>query len=147
MIFLINAATAFFTPTYDSTIPKIVGREHYVKALPVFALLWFLNGVGQTLIAILCAMLLAEHTTKAERGKAYAAYFALTHAFWLITYPAIGHGVSRLEAPLTFTVSHTPSRSGPVPSLSCEIMDANWRFLVVWVCVPERRHINRTDAQ
>ena len=33
MIFLINAATAFFTPIYDSTIPEVVGREHYVKAL------------------------------------------------------------------------------------------------------------------
>ena len=33
MIFLINAATAFFTPIYDSTIPEVAGREHYVKAL------------------------------------------------------------------------------------------------------------------
>jgi NRE family putative nickel resistance protein-like MFS transporter len=35
MIFLINAATAFFTPTYNSTIPEVVGREHYVRALSV----------------------------------------------------------------------------------------------------------------
>jgi len=33
MIFLINAATAFFTPTFDATIPDIVGQKHYVKAL------------------------------------------------------------------------------------------------------------------
>ncbi|MEK6707812.1 MAG: MFS transporter [Pseudomonadota bacterium] len=33
LIFLINAATAFFTPTFDSTIPSVVGQEHYVKAL------------------------------------------------------------------------------------------------------------------
>ncbi|MGZ8188130.1 MAG: MFS transporter, partial [Methylosarcina sp.] len=33
MIFLINMATAFFTPIYDSTIPEVAGREHYVKAL------------------------------------------------------------------------------------------------------------------
>jgi NRE family putative nickel resistance protein-like MFS transporter len=33
MIFLINAATAFFTPTFDATLPDIAGREHYVKAL------------------------------------------------------------------------------------------------------------------
>lgn len=33
MIFLINAATAFFTPTFDATVPDIAGREHYVKAL------------------------------------------------------------------------------------------------------------------
>ena len=33
MIFLINAATAFFTPTFDATTPDIAGSEHYVKAL------------------------------------------------------------------------------------------------------------------
>ena len=72
--------------------------------LLVFALLWFLNGAGQALIAIPSSTLLAEHTTEAERGRAYAAYFALTHAFWLITYPAIGYGTSAFDAPLTFTV-------------------------------------------
>ena len=73
--------------------------------LSIFALLWFLNGVGQALIAIPSSTLLAEHTTDANRGRAYAAHFALTHAFWLVTYPAIGHGVSALDAPLTFTVA------------------------------------------
>ncbi|WP_020485862.1 MFS transporter [Methylomonas sp. MK1] len=71
----------------------------------IFALLWILNGVGQALIALPSSTLLAEHTTEADRGRAYAAHFALTHAFWLITYPAIGQGVSRLEAPLTFTIA------------------------------------------
>jgi len=33
LIFLINAATAFFTPTYESSIPQVVGDGHYVKAL------------------------------------------------------------------------------------------------------------------
>jgi NRE family putative nickel resistance protein-like MFS transporter len=73
--------------------------------LLIFALLWFLNGMGQTLISIPSSTLLAEHTTEADRGRAYAAYFALTHAFWLVTYPAVGHGVSRLGAPLTFTMA------------------------------------------
>lgn len=71
----------------------------------VFALLWFFNGAGQALIAIPSSTLLAEHTDEADRGRAYAAYFALTHAFWLITYPAIGYGTSRLGAPLTFTLA------------------------------------------
>lgn len=73
--------------------------------LLVFALLWFLNGAGQALIAIPSSTLLAEHTTEAERGRAYAAYFALTHAFWLFTYPAIGYGTNAFDAPLTFTVA------------------------------------------
>lgn len=71
----------------------------------VFALLWFFNGAGQALIAIPSSTLLAEHTHEADRGRAYAAYFALTHAFWLITYPAIGYGTSSLGAPLTFTLA------------------------------------------
>ena len=71
----------------------------------LFAGLWILNGVGQALIALSSSTLLAEHTKEADRGKAYAAHFALTHTFWLITYPAIGQGVSRIEAPLTLTIA------------------------------------------
>jgi NRE family putative nickel resistance protein-like MFS transporter len=77
----------------------------YQPSLWIFAGLWFLNGSGQAFIEISCATLLAEHTQETQRGRAYAAYFALTHAFWLITYPAIGHGVSQWGAPLTFTVA------------------------------------------
>lgn len=71
----------------------------------LFACLWMLNGMGQALIALSSSTLLAEHTNETDRGKVYAAHFALTHMFWLITYPAIGHGVSSLEAPLTFTIA------------------------------------------
>ena len=73
--------------------------------LLVFALLWFFNGSGQALIAIPSSTLLAEHTSEANRGRVYAAYFALTHAFWLITYPAIGYGTHSLGAPLTLTLA------------------------------------------
>lgn len=73
--------------------------------LLIFMGLWFLNGVGQALIAIPSSTLLAEHTTEVERGRIYAAYFALTHAFWLITYPAFGYGTSILGAPIIFTVA------------------------------------------
>ena len=73
--------------------------------LLIFGLLWFLNGAGQALIAIPSSTLLSEHTAEAERGRAYAAHFALTHAFWLITYPAVGHGTSGFGAPLTLTVA------------------------------------------
>lgn len=73
--------------------------------LAVFAILWFLNGAGQVLIAIASTTLLAEHTGETERGRAYAAHFAWTHAFWLITYPAIGHGVAAIGVPWTFTLA------------------------------------------
>ena len=73
--------------------------------LIIFAALWFLNGAGQALISIASGTLLAEHTREDERGRAYAAYFALTHACWLITYPAIGYAAVWLKTPLTFTLA------------------------------------------
>lgn len=73
--------------------------------LLIFAALWFLNGAGQALISIASGTLLAEHTREEERGRAYAAYFALTHACWLITYPVIGYAAVWWGTPLTFTLA------------------------------------------
>jgi NRE family putative nickel resistance protein-like MFS transporter len=67
--------------------------------------MWLVNGAGQALVAIPSSALLAEHTSEDERGRVYAAHFALTHAFWLIAYPAIGHSVERWGAPRTFTLA------------------------------------------
>ena len=76
-----------------------------VPPLALFAMLWVLNGAGQALVAISSSTLLAEHTAERERGRVYAAHFALTHAFWLVSYPAVGHAAARWGAPLTFTVA------------------------------------------
>ena len=65
--------------------------------------MWLLNGAGQALVAIPSSALLADHTADDERGRVYAAHFALTHAFWLIAYPAVGHSVERWGAPLSFS--------------------------------------------
>jgi len=73
--------------------------------LIIFSMLWMLNGAGQALVAIPYSNLMAEHTKEEERGRAYAAHFALTHACWLITYPAIGHAAVRWGAPATFTAA------------------------------------------
>lgn len=73
--------------------------------LIIFAFLWLLNGAGQALISIASGTLLAEHTREDERGRAYAAYFALTHACWLITYPSIGYAAVAWKTPLTFTIA------------------------------------------
>src|SRR5215217_4691328 len=35
LIFAINAVTAFFTPTFEASIPEVVGGEQYVRALSV----------------------------------------------------------------------------------------------------------------
>src|SRR5207244_13378013 len=71
--------------------------------LLVFRLLWMLHGGDQSLLAIPSSTLLAEHTIEGERGRAYAAHFALTHFFWLLSYPAIGHASAKWGSPLTFT--------------------------------------------
>jgi NRE family putative nickel resistance protein-like MFS transporter len=49
--------------------------------------------------------LLADHTQPEERGRAYAAHFALTHLFWLFTYPAAGYLAREIGTPRTFTVA------------------------------------------
>src|SRR5438045_656061 len=72
-------------------------------SLLIFSFLWMLNGAGQALIAIPSSTLLAEHTIEGERGRAYAAHFALTHLFWLVSYPAIGHASARWGSSVTFT--------------------------------------------
>jgi NRE family putative nickel resistance protein-like MFS transporter len=76
-----------------------------VPAFLAFCLLWTLNGAGQALIAMPSSTLLAEHTQEDERGRAYAAHFALTHFFWLVAYPAVGHAAVRWGAPATFTAA------------------------------------------
>jgi NRE family putative nickel resistance protein-like MFS transporter len=68
-------------------------------------LLWALNGAGQALVAIPSVGLLAEHTQPEERGRAYAAHFALTHLFWLFTYPAAGYLAREVGTPWTFTAA------------------------------------------
>lgn len=67
--------------------------------------LWALNGEGQALVAVPSVRLLAEHTDETERGRVYAAHFALTHLFWLITYPATGLLVRAIGVPLAFSLA------------------------------------------
>jgi MFS transporter, NRE family, putaive nickel resistance protein len=68
----------------------------------VLLLLWAANGAGQALIAVSSVGLLAAHTSPDERGRAYAAHFALTHLFWLFTYPAVGIFSRAAGTPRTF---------------------------------------------
>ncbi len=68
----------------------------------VFLGLWALNGAGQAMIAVASARQLAEHTVPEERGRVYAAHFALTHLCWLATYPAVGFLSRAVGVPRTF---------------------------------------------
>src|SRR5437773_1528723 len=71
--------------------------------LSLVSCLWMLNCAGEALIAIPSSTLLAEHTIERERGRAYAAHFALTQFFRLVSYPAVGHASAKWGAPCTFT--------------------------------------------
>ena len=71
----------------------------------VLLALWALNGAGQALVAVASVGLLARHTLPEERGRAYAAHFALTHLFWLGTYPAVGFMARSIGVPRTFTAA------------------------------------------
>ncbi len=76
-----------------------------VPPLAILVVLWALNGGGQALIAIGSATLLAEHTLPHERGRVYAAHFALTHACWLFSYPLVGYASALWGTAVTFTVA------------------------------------------
>lgn len=71
----------------------------------VFLALWALNGAGQAMIAVASVRQLAEHTSPDERGRVYAAHFALTHLCWLATYPAVGFLSGAIGVPRTFGVA------------------------------------------
>jgi NRE family putative nickel resistance protein-like MFS transporter len=72
--------------------------------LGALGFLWALNGAGQALIAIPSSTLVASHTSRDERGRAFAAQFAITHACWLITYPLTGHLAGALGPARTFAL-------------------------------------------
>jgi NRE family putative nickel resistance protein-like MFS transporter len=51
LIFLINAVTAFFTPTFEASIPEVVGEENYVKALSYSRVAVDLEGIAAPAVA------------------------------------------------------------------------------------------------
>lgn len=83
-----------------SLLPGVL-RPPYLVLLA----LWAVNGAGQAMIAVPSVGLLARHTSADERGRAYAAHFALTHLFWLGTYPGIGFLGRAVGVPATFTLA------------------------------------------
>ena len=74
----------------------------FTPGLLLFGILWLWNGAGQALIAIPSSTLVASHTRPEERGRAFAAHFAITHACWLVTYPLTGRLSARLGPANTF---------------------------------------------
>lgn len=72
--------------------------QSYVMLLPI----WFTIGLGYSLTQTPSGRLLRRSAEPADRPSLFAAQFALSHACWLITYPAAGWLGKELGVPTTF---------------------------------------------
>lgn len=74
-------------------------------AVPSYALLlplWFALGLGYSLVQTPTGRLLRRSSQPEDRPALFAAQFALSHACWLITYPAAGWLGATAGLPFTF---------------------------------------------
>ncbi|EYR77581.1 MFS transporter [Shinella sp. 838] len=74
--------------------------QSYIMLLP----LWFTLGLGYSLTQTPSGRLLRRSSQPEDRPSLFAAQFALSHACWLITYPAAGWLGARIGLPATFGV-------------------------------------------
>lgn len=65
---------------------------------------WLFLGLGYSLTQTPSGRLLRRSSTPEDRPALFAAQFALSHACWLVTYPAAGWLGIRIGMPLTFAV-------------------------------------------
>jgi MFS family permease len=70
----------------------------------VVAVIWVLIGVAASMVQTPSDRLLQRSCHAADRPAVYAAQFALTHACWLITYPAAGWIGARYGLDIAFSV-------------------------------------------
>ncbi|MBB4016412.1 MFS family permease [Chelatococcus caeni] len=71
----------------------------YALLLP----LWFALGLGYSLTQTPAGRLLRRSSHPEDRPALFAAQFALSHACWLVTYPAAGWLGATVGLPFTFT--------------------------------------------
>ena len=57
---------------------------------PVFVALWGMAGAGQILAEIASETLIGENIENPDQGKVFGAHFAVSHAWWAISYPLAG---------------------------------------------------------
>ncbi|MCH9019488.1 MAG: MFS transporter [Proteobacteria bacterium] len=70
----------------------------FLALLPV----WFLLGVGSSLVQTPTGRLLRASCQPADRSAFFSAQFALSHACWLVTYPLAGWLGAAASLPVTF---------------------------------------------
>ena len=71
---------------------------------PVLLALWLLLGFGYSMTQTPSGRLLRRSAHPEDRPALFAAQFALSHACWLVTYPAAGWLGARFGMPSTFLV-------------------------------------------
>ncbi len=79
-----------------------LGMGFFASSYAFVFVVWFLLGAGNSLIQTPAGRLLKRSSTVENRSAVYAAQFALSHACWLIAYPAAGWAGSHFGLPLTF---------------------------------------------
>lgn len=62
----------------------------FVPGYPALLALWFVLGVGLSLVQTPAGRLLQRSASSADRPAIFAAQFSLSHACWLLTYPTAG---------------------------------------------------------
>ena len=80
--------------------------------------LWALMGVGASLVQTPVGLLLRRSSHQEDRPALYAAQFALSHACWLVTYPAAGWLGASLGLGPTFLVMAVGATAGGVAALA-----------------------------
>ena len=68
---------------------SLVGKS-LTQSMTSGLLVWFLLGVGASMIQTPLGLLLNPSCYKEDRPAVFAAHFALTHACWLLAYPLTG---------------------------------------------------------
>lgn len=72
--------------------------------LPALLPIWFLLGVGASLIQTPAGRLLRRSAHEGDRSAIYAAQFALSHGCWLLAYPLAGWSGSAFGLTATFAL-------------------------------------------
>lgn len=91
-----------------------------VSDFPALLMVWFVLGVGSSLVQTPAGRLLRRSAHEEDRPAIYAAQFALSHACWLIAYPLAGWLGTAISLNAAFTV------------LACVALMATAATLVLW---------------
>ncbi len=87
-----------------AALPTLLSLGTLVPGFFVLLPLWFALGFAYSLTQTPSGRLLRRSAHAEDRPALFAAQFALSHACWLITYPAAGWLGAKLGLPATFAV-------------------------------------------